>query len=389
MQDGRKGRLHPAVGFARNEVADSLNRFLGAGTVAASGKSAPQPTTPEEQPLVLVGCSGGPDSLALAAVCAHFARRGSISVGAVVVDHQLQEGSAEVAERAAEQCENLGLSPVLVKKVCVESGQEGPEMAARTARYGAFAEALKQTGARGVLLAHTLDDQAETVLLGLARGSGTKSLSGMPELRETEHFCVLRPLLNVRREQVEEICLAEKLEPWNDPTNLDESLMRAKVRHSILPYLEEHLGGNVAVSLARTAAIIGPDAEYIDRQADKALEETSITLEEMGGVEALQLPRETGEENIIILNRAALNELPSALHQRVLSRAAKKLGGETPSFERLTALTNFSADHAIAGPLELAGHVSAYRRRPGKRITRFETTFNLKQTGILVFIGSK
>lgn len=390
MQDGRKGRLHPAVGFARNEVANSLNRLLGEGTVVASGKSVAHPAEDEEKPLILVGCSGGPDSLALAAITAHFARRGSISVGAVIVDHGLQEESAQVADRAAAQCEALGLSPVFIKKVAVEHGSEGPEMAARTARYGAFSEAVQETGARAVLLAHTLDDQAETVLLGLARGSGTKSLSGMPEVRQVAAVTYVRPLLSVRREQILAICEAENIEPWLDPTNSDESLMRAKVRHSILPFLEENLGGDVAVSLARTAAIIGPDAEFIEDQARQALEETSLALEQVGGEKNLQLPqRITEKQSCVLLNRVALAELHPALLQRVLSLAVKAAGGETPGYERLTALTEFIADRSKAGPLQLAGHVSAYRRRPSVKVEEGNRLFNLKQTGIIVFIGTK
>lgn len=390
MQDGRKGRLHPSVGFGRNEVADCLNALLGAGTVAASGKKAPQPASDQEKPLVLVACSGGPDSLALAALAAHFARRGSLAVGAVVVDHQLQDGSAAVARRAAQQCEELGIWPVLVKKVRVESTQEGPEMAARTARYGAFEQVVRETGASAVLLAHTLDDQAETVLLGLARGSGTRSLSGMPPQRVHAGVTYLRPLLNMRREQILEICQAENLDPWEDPTNQDQSMMRSKVRHTILPFLEEELGGGVAVSLARTAAIIGPDAEYLQEQATKSLPEVLLTLEEMGGEKALDLSEPLQQSSTVtILNRAALNQLHPALHQRVLSQAVKETGGETPGFERLSALARFAQEHAKAGPVQLAGHVSAYRRRPPVRIQRQGQEFNLKDTGIIVFINNK
>ena len=390
MQDGRKGRLHPAVGFARNEVAEALNSVLGDNTVAASGKKAPRPDSEQEKKLVLVGCSGGPDSLALAAISAHFARRGSIAVGAVIVDHQMQENSAEVARQAAQQCADLGLSPILIKTVEVEHASEGPEMAARTARYGAFREAVDQTSAAVLLLAHTLDDQAETVLLGLARGSGTKSLSGMPWVRNIDGLTLVRPFLNVRRSQIQQICGAEGLEPWNDPTNFDQSLMRAKVRHSILPYLEDNLGGDVAVSLARTAAIIGPDADYIDEQAHQKLQDISLNLEQVGGVENLRLQQPLQDhQRVRVLNRAALSSLHPALLQRVLSLAVKAVGGQNPSFERLTALTAFAAEHSIGGPVQLAGHVSVYRRRPGIRISTPTGEFDLKQTGILVFIENK
>lgn len=396
MQEGRKGRLHPAVGYARNLLADSLNELLGAGAVTASGKVArggmknqgDRPDDVEQLPLVLVGCSGGPDSLALAAITAHFARRGSVRVGAVVVNHQMQEESAEIAVRAAKQCEQLGLSPVLIKEVTVDATSEGPEMAARTARYGAFEEAVQQTGAQAVLLAHTLDDQAETVLLGLARGSGTRSLAGMPARRTHRGVTYLRPLLALRRAEVQDICEAEHLDPWQDPTNSDEALMRAKVRHTVLPFLEEQLGGDVAVSLARTAAISGPDSEYLEAQAHQALNAVSLTPEQVGGTEKLELPI-LENRNLVILNRAAVLSLPKALQNRVLALAVKRAGGETPGFERLTALSTFVAAHGKAGPLQLAGHVQAFRRRPAARLKTSHGERNLKQTGVIAFLGKQ
>jgi tRNA(Ile)-lysidine synthase len=129
--------------------------------------------------LVLVALSGGPDSLALAAATA-FEAAGR--AGAVIVDHGLQAGSAAIAEAAAEQARSLQLDPVIVVAVTV-GADGGPEAAARAARYRALSEAAASLGASAVLLGHTLDDQAETVLLGLARGSGATSLQGMRACR--------------------------------------------------------------------------------------------------------------------------------------------------------------------------------------------------------------
>src|SRR5215207_3414871 len=129
--------------------------------------------------LVLVALSGGADSLALAAATAFEAPRAGCRAGAVIIDHGLQQGSAEVAARAAAQAAELGLQPVLVRRVAVApAGEGGPEASARIARYAALDAAAHETGAVLVLLGHTLDDQAETVLLGLARGAGAASLSG-------------------------------------------------------------------------------------------------------------------------------------------------------------------------------------------------------------------
>lgn len=393
---GRKTRLNPVVGAARREVARVLDQVFGAGTVAPAGSSGRPGPGPETQqvPLVLAAVSGGPDSLALAVLLAHFNRRQDVRVGAVVVDHQLQDGSAQVAERTVQTLRGLGLSPVLVEKVTVESGKEGPEMAARTARYGAFARALATTGADAVALGHTLDDQAETVLLGLARGSGTRSLAGMPVDRTEAHPAgpvrVIRPLLTLRRSEIEDVCADAGLNPWYDPTNTDQSLMRARVRHSVLPYLEEHLGGGVAVSLARTASIAGADADYLASAAQQALQEVLVGADELApaGADIEGLLGVEPARKMILLNRAALAALHPALRTRVLALALEQAGGIAPGFERLAALDAFAGDHSTAGPLQLPGHISAYRRRPGTTITRAGQSYNLKKTGLIVLLNT-
>ncbi len=154
------GALPPPVAAVRNAVRASL-----AGLMPGD--------------LVLAACSGGQDSLALAAALAFVAPRAGLRAGAVTVDHGLQEGSAEHAARLMPTLSGLGLDPVLVATVAV-AGPGGPEAAARTARYAALEKTAADVGAAAVLLGHTLDDQAETVLLGLARGSGPRSLAGMP-----------------------------------------------------------------------------------------------------------------------------------------------------------------------------------------------------------------
>ncbi|MCI2239459.1 tRNA lysidine(34) synthetase TilS [Paenibacillus sp. TRM 82003] len=213
--------------------------------------------------LVLVACSGGADSLALAAAVAFEAPRAGLRAGAVTVDHGLHPASASVAQRVRETCAGeLGLDPVLLTRVAVgRSG--GPEAAARTARYAALERLAADAGAVAVLLGHTLDDQAETVLLGLARGSGARSLAGMPAVRGV----LRRPLLGVGRAVVRAACAAHGLAPWEDPSNADRRLARARARHDALPALEAALGPGVAAALARSAAALREDADALDELA--------------------------------------------------------------------------------------------------------------------------
>lgn len=345
MQHGRSGRLHPVVARARRAVGRTVSTLEG---------------TAGEPPLVLVGCSGGADSLALAAATLHLQRRGTLRVGAVVVDHQLQEGSADVARETAATLRAMGADPVLVERVSVSRERHGPEMAARLARYGAFARAVQDTGAAAVLLGHTRDDQAETVLLGLTRGSGTRSLAGMSEHHVLDGVTYLRPFLWLTRAETETVCAAEGLDPWWDPTNRDTSLTRSRIRHEVLPYLDAQLGPGVAKALARTASVLGADADYLDEQAELALHDALVTPGEPGPTRSAA----AAASSSVVLDSAAVQGTPPALRRRVLARACVLAGGETPSFERLTALEDFALGHGAAGPVQMAGKVAAWRHRP-------------------------
>ncbi|TCK01140.1 tRNA(Ile)-lysidine synthase [Nocardia alba] len=223
---------------------------------------------------VVVGLSGGADSLAL--VAAAVVEAGEVC--AVVVDHRLQAGSAEVAERAATQALGLGCVGAIV--VPVEVGRVGgAEAAARSARYAAL-ETVRD--GRPVLLGHTLDDQAETVLLGLARGSGGRSIQGMAAWNPPWG----RPLLGVRRADTARMCADLGIEPWDDPHNADRRYTRVRVREEILPLLEDALGGGVAQALVRTADHLREDGAVLDAYAAELLRNARARL---AGTSALSI----------------------------------------------------------------------------------------------------
>jgi tRNA(Ile)-lysidine synthase len=295
---------HPAVAQVRLAVRECLSARGSEPRGSEPRGSEPRGFEPGD--LVLAACSGGADSLALAAALAFEAPRLGLRAGGVTVDHGLQPGSAQQAEAAAAAMAKLGLDPVRTVSVVVARpgtpGYPGPEAAARTARYHAVGRAADEAGAVAVLLAHTRDDQAETVLLGLARGSGSRSLAGMPG---RSGRC-LRPLLGVSRAQTRAACAAQNLEPWDDPQNADPAFARARVRHRLMPALEAELGPGVAQALARTAHQLRADADYLDSQAKIATERMS-----------------TGEPGLPLDVIAAL---PEAIRSRVLREAAVAAG---------------------------------------------------------------
>ena len=316
---------------------------LAAGDLAAGGVPGGA--------LVLVACSGGADSLALAAAAAFVAPRLGLRVGGVTVDHGLQPGSAERAAGVAALLGQLGLDPVRSVAVTVPpagsaGGGSGPEAAARAARYHALDAVARDYRAAVVLLGHTLDDQAETVLLGLARGSGGRSLAGMAARRG----CYRRPLLAVRRAATAAACTELGLEPWQDPHNSDFRYARARVRHQALPALETALGPGVAEALARTASQLRADAECLDELAFAESGQLRGDCSDPAGLEA-----------------GWLRALPAAIRTRVLRDAAIMAGcphgaltsGHVGAVDAL--VTNWHGQRWV----DLPGGVRA-RRRDGK-----------------------
>ncbi|PSL08294.1 tRNA(Ile)-lysidine synthase [Haloactinopolyspora alba] len=235
---------------------------------------------------VLVACSGGADSLALAAALAWVGRRAGLRTGGVTVDHGLQDGSAHRARAAAAAMARLGLDPVTAVHLRVPAGGPGPEGAARAARYAALDAAAARFGDACVLLGHTRDDQAETVLLGLARGSGARSLAGMAP--RTGRY--RRPLLGLAREVVR-ASVPGDLEPWDDPHNREPAYARVRVRDQVLPVLEKELGPGVAAALARSAELLRADADALDAEAELArrasvIDRASYDVAELGRLSA-------------------------------------------------------------------------------------------------------
>ena len=275
---------------------------------------------------VEVALSGGADSLALAACLSFVAPQAGWLAGAVVVDHGLQPGSADVAARAAEQATGLGLNADIVT---VEVGTDGgPEAAARDARYAV----LRARPVDAVLLGHTLDDQAETVLLGLGRGSGPRSLAGMAVV----DGLMRRPFLGLRRADTERICAASGLPWWTDPHNADPGFRRNRLRHEVLPLLEDVLDGGVAEALARTADQLRADTALLDELAAEVADPCDIAM---------------------------LAAMAPALRSRVLRRAALDAGadGSELAAVHLGELDRLVTDWRGQERIELPGRISASR----------------------------
>ncbi len=301
------GALDPTVAKARNAVASVLADL-------------------DQTARVVVAVSGGADSLALAAATAFVTVKRGLALSAVIVDHQLQAGSAEVAATAAKQLSEMGIrTEIVVVTVGTEGGMEA---AARTCRHEVFG-ALH---ADAVLLGHTLDDQAETVLLGLGRGSGARSLAGMAAV----DGLLRRPFLRLTRRDTEQVCRASGLHWWNDPHNNDPSFTRVRLRHEALPLLEEILGGGVAKALARTAELLRDDNTALDFEASQHSGQLEVRM---------------------------LAKLPAAIRSRVLRSAALAAGadGSELAAHHIRGMDRLVTDWRGQQRIELPGGVAASR----------------------------
>ncbi|CAB4600493.1 unannotated protein [freshwater metagenome] len=293
---------------------------------------------------ILLAVSGGADSLLLAAATNLEANKVGIQLSALVVDHQLQNGSGEVALGAQKKLIELGITEAKISQVEVISNASsgGTEAAARRARYEALDAEADRIGAVAIFLGHTEDDLAETVLLGLARGSGTRSLSGMA-------FHVgryVRPFLELTRAQVLSACKESGIEFWSDPQNEELSFARVRVRNEILPKMEKEIGPGISKALARTSRILREDADALDLIAGDIFA-------------SLADPAEIPIESI--------SELPIAVRKRVIKRAIEAMGAPTLSAEQILEVDALVGAWKGQGAVALAGGITA--RRDSGRLT--------------------
>jgi len=321
----------------------------------AAVRSAVRRVLPAEG-LALVACSGGADSLALAAAARFVGRQ----VGLVTVDHGLQQGSGRRALDVAGWARACGFSPVEIATVDVAGLPGGPEAAARTARYAALTEVAGRVGAEVVLLGHTRDDQAETVLLALARGSGPRGLAGMPARKGI----FVRPLLDVGRAETRKACAALGLAPWEDPHNSDAAYARARVRAEALPALVAALGPRVVGNLARSAAQIAADNSALDALAEEALPRAYVPgpPAALDGRDPITDSDGTGAASR--LDISYLSGLVDAVRTRVLHLWARRLGapGAALSHRHVEALDALITGWRGQGPVYLPGGIVVTRR---------------------------
>ena len=285
---------------------------------------------------VLVAVSGGADSLALAAALVPESKNALINLVGVTIDHQLQKNSGDQATKVFAQLSELGISQIEIVKVDVEM-IDGLEASARRARYAALDAIAEKCNAKLIFLGHTLNDQAESVLLGLARGSGARSLSGMA--RCAGKYC--RPLLKITRTETLAACAEYSLIPWLDPHNSDSQFARVRVRTTALPKLEETIGPGITEALARSADLLRDDADALDDWANQV----------------------AADLDLADLEISLLADLPKAVRTRLLRMAIYAAGAPTGSItaDHVASIEAFVTSWHGQGACSLPGGVKVSR----------------------------
>ena len=369
-------RLRKAVGAVRTTLSAVELCDVQAPEFAQHGDHA----VASDAPLVLVACSGGRDSMALAAVSHIVCTSMGVRCGVVIVDHGLQEGSEQVAGEAANHCRALGLGPVIVRNATVQARGEGLEAAARQARYNELCAAARESGAIAVLLAHTMDDQAETVLIGLLRSRGVDALAGMPQVFTRSGVTFARPLLTLTRAETTGICEDLGVEYWDDPTNGDavdgelpnDYPLRSRVRHDLLPAIERFAGFNVARHFAESARLARMDKEYLDQRSDEVMGEAVTTVDWPASSAAVSTdtPRacaaddtnDSGHGIGLMIGVKRIAREPEAIRLRVIAHALSQ-AGVNASAAQIAAIDRLVVDWHGQGGVSLPRGYSANRKK--------------------------
>lgn len=369
-------RLRKAVGAVRATLSAVELCDVQAPEFAQHGDHA----VAADAPLVLVACSGGRDSMALAAVSHIVCTSMGVRCGAVIVDHGLQEGSEQVAGEAVNRCRALGLGPVIVRNATVQARGEGLEAAARQARYNELCAAARESGAIAVLLAHTMDDQAETVLIGLLRSRGVDALAGMPQVFTRSGVTFARPLLTLTRDETTGLCEDLGVEYWDDPTNgdavdgelPDDYPLRSRVRHDLLPAIERFAGFNVTRHFAESAQLARMDKEYLDQRSDEVMGEavTAVDRPASSAAVSTDTPRacaaddtnDSGHGIGLMIGVKRIAREPEAIRLRVIAHALSQ-AGVNASAAQIAAIDRLVVDWHGQGGVSLPRGYSANRKK--------------------------
>lgn len=279
---------------------------------------------------IIVGVSGGPDSICLLYVLNVLKEKLGITIKVANINHMLRKEADEETRYVEDFCENLGIE-CFIKKINIEeiSKKEkiGTEEAGRNARYEFFNEVANITKANKIATAHNSNDNAETVFLNIIRGSGASGLKGIEPIRENKY---IRPLIETSREEIEKYCLENNLKPKIDKTNLESIYKRNKIRNNLLPYIQKEFNPNIVKTINRLSEVVAEENEYMEKITKQTFDKIFIKAET---IECKKNKLNTYEQ--IALDLKKFNSLELVIKRRVILYTISKVCGNTAGIEKV------------------------------------------------------
>lgn len=272
----------------------------------------------EKNDSIVVGVSGGPDSMTLLSILLKLKEEFHLKIYVAHVNHMLRENAIKDEEYVKEFCTKNNIE-IFIKKAniseIVQKGKIGLEEAGRNIRYNFFEEVLKNTKSNKIAIAHNLNDKAETIIMNTLRGSGVSGLKGIEAKRKK----YIRPLIEIERYEIEKYCIENKINPRHDESNDDNTYTRNKIRNIVIPYIKNEFNPNIIKTLNRLSEIIKEEDEYVQSETEKIFKEILLT----------------DEKNKIEFDPRKFNEQEKVIQKNLILLAIKKVKGSTQGIEKV------------------------------------------------------
>ena len=272
----------------------------------------------EKNDSIVVGVSGGPDSMTLLSILLKLKEEFNLKIYVAHVNHMLRENAIKDEEYVKEFCEKNNIEMFIKKANISEIAQKekiGLEEAGRNIRYNFFEEVLKNTKSNKIAIAHNLNDKAETIIMNTLRGSGVSGLKGIEAKRKK----YIRPLIEIERYEIEKYCIENKINPRHDESNDDNTYTRNKIRNIVIPYIKDEFNPNIIKTLNRLSEIIKEEDEYVQSETEKIFKEILLT----------------DEKNKIEFDPRKFNEQEKVIQKNLILLAIKKVKGSTQGIEKV------------------------------------------------------
>lgn len=285
----------------------------------------------EEKDKIVIGVSGGPDSICLLYVLNEIKEELNFEICVAHINHKIRKEADDETKYVQEFCKKMGVKCFTIKVDVIKKSQEqkkGTEETGREIRYEFFEKVLKETNSNKIATAHNNNDKIETIIMNILRGSGTFGLKGIEAKRDNKF---IRPLIEISREEIEEYCKERKLEPKLDKSNLENIYTRNKIRNIVIPYIKNEFNPNIIKTINRLSEVITEENDYLDKITKQTFNEINIE----NNSNYLQKEKQISENNYIILDLKKFNNLELVIKRRLILYTINKVLRTTNGIEKI------------------------------------------------------